>query len=223
MEAPWRSRSQAHPRGQKHPRGASACSEGALSSEQAGRYREHRVSEPSMRHSDLSDEEKLIRAAAAGDRDAAATLFERHWEHVWRAAYRVLGRRTDADDVAQEAFVAAFKNLAGFEGRSTFRTWITRIAINRALNALRDEKKRLGAWTEVSDNTSDTDVTAAELVEALSRLSIERRTVFVLRYWLGCSVSEIAALLQIPLGTVNSRLARALAEIRTDLEVPNVH
>ena len=163
----------------------------------------------------------LLQAAVAGSRDAIEALFEQHWPHVWRAAYRILGRRADADDVAQEAFVAAFAKLDGFEGRSSFRTWITRIAINRALNVIRDEKRRTQLWTEALEE-GETDSTTSQILHALSQLSNDRRIVLVMRYWLGCPIDEIAELLSLPSGTVNSRLARALRDVRTYLEVCDV-
>ncbi len=84
---------------------------------------------------------QLVRSAKAGDPDAASRLFERHWEGIWRTSYALLGTIEDADEVAQEAFVAALSSLDGFKGRSSFRTWLTRIAINKALNTLRQERR----------------------------------------------------------------------------------
>jgi RNA polymerase sigma-70 factor, ECF subfamily len=188
--------------------------------EQAGgRHLEPQVSVLAMKRDRHATTEKLVREAKAGSRDAATALFEQHWPHIWRVAYRVLGRQADADDVAQEAFVAAFAHLDRFEGRSSFRTWVTRIAINRALNLLRADKSRLGGWVEATEAAGDGDNAASELMEAVARLPLERRVVLVMRYWLGCPIDEIAEFLGIPTGTVNSRLARALRDVRADLEV----
>ncbi len=160
---------------------------------------------------------QLVRSAKAGDPDAASRLFERHWEGIWRTSYALLGTIEDADEVAQEAFVAALSSLDGFKGRSSFRTWLTRIAINKALNTLRQERRLTPLLEEQASLARGQS--SAELLDALTSLSIERRTVIVLRYWRGCSVGEISELLQLPVGTVNSRLARGLRELRAALEV----
>jgi RNA polymerase sigma-70 factor (ECF subfamily) len=167
----------------------------------------------------LTRDGDLVRSATGGDADAAARLFERHWNAVWRAAYALLGSRAHADDAAQNAFVAAFSRLDEFEGRSSFRTWVTRIAINDALNTLRRETRLVRLRDEYEPDLGDSDRTSAALLDALDALSLERRTVIVLRYWLGCSIEEIAELLDVPSGTVSSRLARGLSELRAALEV----
>ena len=174
-----------------------------------------------MNRSRSTDEARLIRSAARGDNEAAAILFERHWGYVWRVAYRLLGQRADADDCAQEAFAAAFEKLGSFQQRSSFRTWVTRIAINRALNVMRADKARSASWLEAWPAEGDIDLTGSQLLEALGRLPADRRSALVMRYWLGYSVDEIAEVLGIPSGTVNSRLARALRAVRSYLEVVN--
>ncbi len=175
-----------------------------------------------MKRSRSTEEARLIRSAARGDNEAAAVLFKRHWAYVWRNAYRLLGQREDANDCAQEAFAAAFANLEGFEHRSSFRTWVTRIAINRALNVMRAEKARSASWLEALPADAEIDLTASQLLEAIDRLPPDRRSVLVLRYWLGYSIEEISESIGIPTGTVNSRLARALRAVRSYLEVANV-
>ncbi len=175
-----------------------------------------------MKQSRSTEEARLIRSAARGNDEAAAILFQRHWTYVWRMAYRLLGHRADADDCAQEAFAAAFANLESFEQRSSFRTWVTRIAINRGLNALRADKARSVSWLEAFPTDGEIDLAASQLLDALGRLPADRRSVVVMRYWLGYSIEEISEFLHIPSGTVNSRLARALRAMRSYLEVANV-
>jgi RNA polymerase sigma-70 factor (ECF subfamily) len=138
---------------------------------------------------------------------------------VWRVAYSLTGRRADADDVAQDTFTIAITNLGRFEQRSSFRTWVTRIAINTALNLLRSDRVRCGLWQEAVASPEEPNHLRGEILAALATLSLERRTVVVLRYWLGFAVAEIAQLLGIPEGTVNSRLARGVRELRSQLEV----
>jgi len=160
----------------------------------------------------------LVLDAMAGSSEATRALFQANWEHVWKVAYGLLGRRAEADDVAQEAFISAFSSLPKFEQRSSFRTWITRIAINKALNALRQERGRQALWEEPQAHADDPGL-RRELLAALASLPPERRTVVVLRYWLGYSITEIAELLAVPAGTINSRLARGLEHLRSRLEV----
>ena len=166
---------------------------------------------------------ELVAAARAGSREAAAELFERHWPGAWRAAYAITGRRAMADDVAQDAFERAFAALSRFDERRPFGPWLHRIVVNRCLDLLRTERRLVAAdaelarleWHDVSDGDK-------ELLEAVAGLSLQRRVVVVLRYGLGYTPTAIAELLGIPTGTVNSRLARALEELRADYEVNDV-
>jgi RNA polymerase sigma-70 factor (ECF subfamily) len=170
-------------------------------------------------------EKELVARAQAGSRDAASRLFERHWSSAWQLAFAITGRRALADDVAQGAFERAFRSLPDFNGRSSFRTWLCRIVTNGALNALREERRivpegetdwPIPDWTErvLSDQ---------ELVGAVGRLPVERRVALVLRYWFGCTPAEIAELLDVPAGTVHSRLARSLVDLRSQLEAHDAH
>jgi len=168
-------------------------------------------------------DERLVARARLGSRGAAAELFERHWRDAWRVAYAITRRRESADDVAQDAFVSALTSLAGFNGKSSFRTWLNRIVVNRALNLKRDESRMRFSVSEPKrawgGDESEQD---PELESALRALGDDRRVPLVLRYWLDCSPTEIAHLLELPLGTVHSRLARGLADLRAHLEVDHV-
>ena len=158
----------------------------------------------------------LVRAARAGDREAAGLLFRRHWQPAWRVANGVTGRRALADDVAADAFERAFAALARFDERRPFAPWLHRIVLNRALDLLRAERRLVGgelalepAETAAFDEQGD-----AELLEAVQALPLQRRTVVILRYGIGMAPEEIAAVLDVPVGTVHSRLARALEQLR---------
>lgn len=171
-----------------------------------------------------STDEELAEKALAGSRDAAAELFRRHWTSSWRAAFAVVGRRATADDVAQDAFQRAFRALPQFDSRRPFRPWLHRIVVNRALDVLRTER-RLVALDQQENGTLDLleeRLHDEELFTALARLDPERRAVIALRYWLEYSPVEIAELLDLPVGTVSSRLSRALADLRRDLEGEHV-
>jgi RNA polymerase sigma-70 factor, ECF subfamily len=163
----------------------------------------------------------LIRAACNGDRDAAGALFTRHWQPAWRVAYGVTGRRALADDVAADAFERAFAALARFDDRRPFAPWLHRIVVNRALDLLRAERRIAGGELELeaveaphSDDQGD-----AELLAAVQALPLQRRAVVILRYGVGMTPADIATVLDLPVGTVHSRLARALDQLRDEEHV----
>lgn len=170
----------------------------------------------------------LIRAAG-GDPDAVAGLFDAHWSAAWTAAFRLLGVREEADDTAQEAFIRSIRMLPQFERKSSYRTWLTRIAINHALDVLRRRPAAAPSTAGFVDGhaesrTDDADTLGSTiLTEAVRRLPVERRIPVVLRYWLGVLPDEIAELTGTPLGTVHSRLARGVAELREVLEARRGH
>jgi RNA polymerase sigma-70 factor, ECF subfamily len=165
----------------------------------------------------------LVRAACAGDRDAAAALFRRHWQPAWRVAYGITGRRAMADDIAADAFERAFGALNRFDRRRPFAPWLHRIVVNRALDLLRAERRlvggELGPEPAAEPALESGDL---ELLEAVQSLPLQRRAVVILRYGVGMTPTEIGRALDLPIGTVNSRLARALDQLRTDFEVSDV-
>ena len=165
------------------------------------------------------DDETLVRRAQEGSRDAAGVLFERHWDRAWRTALGITGRRASADDVAQGAFERAFAALGSFEPSRPFAPWLHRIVVNGALDLLRRER-RLVLVAEPPEAASETaDVPGDRLaLTALACLPPERRVVVVLRHLLDYQPHEIAPLLDLPVGTVNSRLARGMSELRRMLE-----
>jgi RNA polymerase sigma-70 factor, ECF subfamily len=159
----------------------------------------------------------LVKAAMRGSTDAVGQLFDRHWPEVWRAAFMVTGRRDLADDAAQDAFVSAIQALSTFDQARPLGPWLTRIAVNRAIDVLRRERGTATLDDRWVDDPGD-PIPDVDLVRALTRLERERRAVIVLHYWLGYPLQEIAQILEIPTGTVSSRLSRALAELREFLE-----
>jgi RNA polymerase sigma-70 factor (ECF subfamily) len=171
----------------------------------------------------IRSDAKLVGLARRGSRDAAAELFARHWRPAWRAAYAVTGRRDMADDVAQDAFERAFAALSRFDERRPFAPWLHRIVVNRCLDLLRSERRLVSGDVEL-ERLEWHDLAAGdrELLEAVAGLSLQRRVVVVLRYGLGYSPSAIGSLLGIPTGTVNSRLARALEQLRSSYKVNDV-
>ena len=162
----------------------------------------------------------LVRKARRGDRDAAAALFRRYWPSAWRAAFAVTGRRALADDVAADAFERAFAALDRFDERRPFSPWLHRIVANRALDLLRSERRLArDEPSEPVDLRPDHTHGDRSLLAAVGELSLERRIVVILRYGVGMTPKQIAATLDLPVGTVNSRLARSLEQLRGSFEV----
>ncbi len=165
----------------------------------------------------------LVRRARRGDREAAAALFRRYWPDAWRAAFAITGRRSLADDVASDGFERAFAALGRFDDGRPFGPWLHRIVANRALDLLRAERRLTGDEpAETADDAPAHEAGDRGLLAAVAGLSLERRAVVVLRYGVGMTPTEIATALRLPVGTVNSRLARALAQLRAALEVERV-
>jgi RNA polymerase sigma-70 factor, ECF subfamily len=169
----------------------------------------------------MVDDGTLVAAARRGSAEALGLLFDRHWPRVWRAAYAASGQRELASDAAQDAFLRAAAALDGFDARRPFAPWLTRIAVNRAIDLVRAQRRLVHESQADEPQTLDGDLPDEELREALGRLSAERRAVVALHYWLDYTTPEIAELLDLPLGTVNSRLGRALRDLRLDLEARN--
>lgn len=163
------------------------------------------------------DERAWIRGAKRGSVADLEALFRHHWPRAYRAAYLVVHDSAAAEDIAQEAFLAALRTLDRFDRRRPFGPWLHRIVVNRAIDwsrarSLRREsgESALGvvAAPAVSDNPH-----AQTLAAALSELSPEHRAVIVLRHLLEYTPGEIAEVLGLPRGTVNSRLRRGLDEL----------
>jgi RNA polymerase sigma-70 factor, ECF subfamily len=165
----------------------------------------------------------LVRKARRGDREAAAALFRRYWGDAWRAAYSITGRRSLADDIAADGFERAFAALGRFDDRRPFGPWLHRIVANRALDLLRAERRLSDEeLPDTPDLAPAHAVGDGGLLASVAELSLERRVVVVLRYGVGMTPKQIADALDLPIGTVNSRLARALEQLRRSLEVEHV-
>ena len=162
-------------------------------------------------------ERAWIRGAQRGSVSDLEALFREHWARAYRAAYLVVHDAAAAEDIAQEAFLAAVRNLDRFDRRRPFGPWLHRIAVNRAIDRARAAKLRAEA--------EEQDVAAPERVDpdermlpALASLDPDHRAVIVLRYLLEYTPGEIADLLDLPRGTVNSRLRRGLDKLKERLE-----
>jgi len=183
------------------------------------------VSRPEPGDSDQS----LLHAARVGDKMAFRYLVERYEPVVAATINGMLGPGLEADDVGQETFIRFYKNLDVFEEKSSIKTYLVRIAMNRSIDELRRRKKNQGRnrsvddlagsslepsldGSEINDSKSDQEMVR----KAIEQLADDHRSVIVLRMIDGYSTKETAEILDIPEGTVLSRLARAnkkLAEI----------
>ena len=178
-----------------------------------------------------SDRE-LMGRLAAGDRDALEPLMERHSRRVYRIALAYLRRPDDALDVVQETFVKAFRNAARWEPTSEVAPWLTRIAVNQAIDTYRRARRRLAQEAPLPETDHSFDVEAheasperramgREAAERLSRALVSlpetQRAVFVMRHYDEMSLEDIATALDLRLGTVKSSLHRAVHRLRERL------
>ena len=171
----------------------------------------------------------LVRRAAAGDAGAAHSLVDRYAQKLFGLAVRLTGNATDAEDVLQETFTGALKGFGSFEGRSSVKTWMTRILVTQVARWRRSERVRQtrrlqtdgGETTDPAVMSSDHAVSSGQRLDlnaAIAKLSPEHREVIVLREYDGLSYDEISQVLRVPRGTVESRLHRARGELRERLK-----
>lgn len=179
-------------------------------------------------------DQELVARVLAGDQDAFTGLVTRYKDYVYTIAVRIVGNEEDADDVAQETFVRAYKALGRFRGDSKFSSWLYRIAVNRSLTHLKRRKRRgvsvdIEAGPHVEAGAVDTErqSTPEELVlgdelrhrvrDAVDELPPQYRAVVTLFYLEEKSYKEVSAVLGIPMGTLKTHLYRARAMLRTIL------
>ena len=161
------------------------------------------------------DERAMVRAAQRGSASGIEALFRLHWRRAHRAAYLVVHDAAAAEDIAQEAFLAAVRNLDGFDRGRPFGPWLHRIVVNRAIDWAR--ARQLRGETELVHAVAAPGVDAPiddSLLATLAALPPDHRAVIVLRHLLDYTPGEIADLLGLPRGTVNSRLRRGLDSLR---------
>ena len=184
----------------------------------------------------MTDEDPDLARARDGDRDAFGRLVQRHQRRVYAAALHILGNHSDADDVTQESFVRAYRGLSSFDGRADFFTWLYRITVNTALNALRSDKRgaalhhrghaesaHVGGRPEALGQVGQSPAQKAQqthevtrVLEAVSQLSPPLRVTLVLATIEELPHKQIAEILDIPEGTVAWRVneARRLLKLR---------
>jgi len=179
----------------------------------------------------VREDAQLIDGALQGDTESFGELVRKYQDRLFNTVLHIAGRREEAEDVVQEAFVQAFLKLSSFQRQSAFYTWLYRVAFNIAISRKRRrkaevsvEQNREAAGIEPMDDSEAPDDRVlreerAELLSgALQRLSDEHRAILVLREMEGCCYETIAEILDLPVGTVRSRLHRARLQLRDELK-----
>jgi len=176
-----------------------------------------------------------VERTRAGDTAAFRVLVERYGRSVFRLAFRMTANEFDAEDVVQETFLRAYKQLDSYESRSSFSTWLYRIAANYSLDLIRSRKRH--ASRRVSEGADEDDVldnvkttnpgqdrlyyssqVKQRLEEALLLLSDQERTAFLLRHFEGKSIEEIGAILDLGVSATKNSIFRAVRKVREALE-----
>ena len=183
--------------------------------------------------SDVHDDDtRWVQAVLGGDKDAFGNLVQRYQDRVFNTLVCVLGNRDDARDVVQDAFVQAFVKLDSFRGDAKFYTWLYRIAMNLALShrrrtrptqSLEAAKENVDEEPVAQQPTAAQDLIererAEQLQHALLKLNEQHRQILVLRELEGCSYETIGEILELPVGTVRSRLFRARIQLKEQLQI----
>jgi RNA polymerase sigma-70 factor (ECF subfamily) len=161
------------------------------------------------------DERAWVRGAQAGSASDLEALFRLHWPRAYRAAFLVVHDSGAAEDIAQEAFLAAVRALDTFDRRRPFGPWLHRIVVNRAIDWTRARSLRREVGDDALANAearagAPSQAISQGVTAALASLPPDQRAVIVMRYLLEYSPGEIARILGLPRGTVNSRLRRGL-------------
>lgn len=177
------------------------------------------------------DEKQLIERASRGEADAFNALLGAHEKQMYAVALRMCQNREDAQDCLQEAMIRVFRAISGFKGQSSFATWLYRITMNTCLDELRRRKNRPNTsldnmvdqgWSPADERTSPekhaiNSETRRQLNAAIARLPEDMRSAIVLRDIHGLSYEEIAAALDINVGTIKSRISRGRMKLREEL------
>ncbi len=170
-------------------------------------------------------ESVLVRRAHEGSGDAIEELFRRHWPRVWKLAYLITRRRDLADDVAQDAMIRAFGSLDSFDTTRPFAPWLAAIAMNAVRDQTRRQARadavslRVAQYAAAADASQSRSPRAHDpLFQMVMKLDASKREIVALHYWLDFSVTEISQILELPPGTVASRISRSLDHLRRQME-----
>ncbi|MFD0557936.1 RNA polymerase ECF family sigma subunit [Stackebrandtia endophytica] len=165
----------------------------------------------------LPDPDLLRRHATGGDREAFGELFRRHRDRLWAVALRTLSDPEEAADAVQDAMINAYRSAAKFRGDSAVTTWLHRIVVNACLDRIRRKQARpavpMDQLPEPNREPPSDRAAVLAVRDALAQLSFEHRAVVVYIDMLGYPVADVAAILEVPPGTVKSRASRARAQL----------
>lgn len=180
------------------------------------------------------NDDQLIARTIGGEQEAFGLLINKYQPRLFNSMMHFLRNRSEAEDVVQDAFVLALTKLESFKGNSQFYTWLYRIAHNAAISKLRKKRPTMSLDHGAGDETSpgfavpdegerpgekmEKDEQIQSLMEAMERLSDEHRGILILREMEGMDYEAIAGVLQLPVGTVRSRLHRARGCLREMME-----
>jgi RNA polymerase sigma-70 factor (ECF subfamily) len=174
------------------------------------------------------EEELTIKKAQRGDHDAFRSLVERHTQAVFRLAWRITGNTIDAEDMVQETFLRAWKQLGKFDGRAAFGTWVHRIAANCSLDHIRSRKGKMDGVDDPLEHLAhggpsperlaqSGEITGL-LIPALDELTEMERAAFILRHYEGMPILEISRVLGVETGAAKHSVFRAVQKLRRALE-----
>jgi RNA polymerase sigma-70 factor (ECF subfamily) len=178
----------------------------------------------------------LVALARTGDADAFRALVERHGRSLFRLAFRMTMNEQDAEDIVQETFLRAYRQIAGFDERSSFGTWLYRIAANCSLDSLRMRRRRGEQTAPAADANGEETVTSLpcsrpgperqalsaevrrRVAQAMSQLSTAEKTAFILRHFEGMSIEEVSRVLECQPNAAKHSVFRAVQKLRKALE-----
>jgi RNA polymerase sigma-70 factor (ECF subfamily) len=180
-------------------------------------------------------DETAVAKARAGDADAFRVLVERHSNPLFRLAFRMTGNEQDAEDIVQETLLRAYRRLAKFDERASFRTWLYRITVNCSLDLVRARKRRseqsgsanpemddplesLAATAPTPDRMAMSEEARTRIAEAMEELSVSEKTAFVLRHYEGMCIDEVSRVLGCRPGAARHSVFRAVQKLRRALE-----
>jgi RNA polymerase sigma-70 factor (ECF subfamily) len=177
----------------------------------------------------------FVTKARSGDTDAFRVLVERHSRSLFRLGFRMTGNEQDAEDVVQESFLRAYRQLAKFDERASFGTWLYRIAMNCSLDLVRSRKRRSEQMAPVDSEMDDPMMSLPSgdpqpdrlamsgevrerVSEAMNELSASERTAFVLRHFEGMCIEDVSRVLGCQPGAAKHSVFRAVQKLRRALE-----